>query len=297
MRLRWAAATYLASLALAHGGGVFRASPSFAFAPFLSRISGEGSIHSSQEICSPPSSALRAPRPLKKIRLVEPSGERGCCLSSFLLASFSNSGEAPPPHALLPFPSESCQRASRRDSESILCDGVEEAVLRAARRAAALWVRGGRSSLLAEEKSLSECVEAFDQVVAEALQVPCSRGVGGDLVYVHGESGALMVRRNKLLEMRGEERRGNWVLHFFGTGAMQSSVRSFLPRGVCLCQLWVCLRPSLHMSSTPAGFCLSCAVLEADLGHCVESRRWSVFSLRLRRGVSHLWRQAFIHWL
>lgn len=78
--------------------------------------------------------------------------------------------------------------------------------------------------------STSEAVEAarasFLAKVASAFGLKRISDASG-VVYVHrsGTSNAkLLVDRQLLLRLRGEQQRGSWSLHFLGTGAMQASV-------------------------------------------------------------------------
>ncbi|CDJ31657.1 Zinc phosphodiesterase ELAC protein 1, related [Eimeria mitis] len=76
----------------------------------------------------------------------------------------------------------------------------------------------------------SEAVEAarvsFLTKVADAFGLQSVDDASG-VVYVHnsssGSSARLLVDRQLLLRLRGEQQKGSWSLHFLGTGAMQAS--------------------------------------------------------------------------
>lgn len=82
--------------------------------------------------------------------------------------------------------------------------------------------------------STSEAVEtaraSFLAKVANAFGLKRISDASG-VVYVHrsGTSNAkLLVDRQLLLRLRGEQQKGSWSLHFLGTGAMQASVGATL---------------------------------------------------------------------
>ncbi|KAL8455681.1 hypothetical protein Emag_000503 [Eimeria magna] len=81
------------------------------------------------------------------------------------------------------------------------------------------------SSTGASSTALREACSSFFLKVSKAFRLNNTREANG-VVYVHRTSGAggkLFVDRQQLLRLRGHQQKGNWSLHFLGTGAMQAS--------------------------------------------------------------------------
>ncbi|KAL8452385.1 hypothetical protein Emed_001390 [Eimeria media] len=81
------------------------------------------------------------------------------------------------------------------------------------------------SSVDASTTALKGACDSFLSKVSNAFGLKNAREATG-VVYLHrssGGGGKLFVDRQKLLRLRGQQKKGSWSLHFLGTGAMQAS--------------------------------------------------------------------------
>lgn len=74
-------------------------------------------------------------------------------------------------------------------------------------------------------KEVQEARVAFFSKVSKVFGLKSTEDANG-VVYIHRGSGGakLMVDRNRLLRLRGDQQKGEWSMHFLGTGSMQASV-------------------------------------------------------------------------
>lgn len=83
-------------------------------------------------------------------------------------------------------------------------------------------------------EAVEEARASFLTKVADAFSLKSAADARGVVYVHHGNSwgGAkLLVDRQLLLRLRGEQQKGSWSLHFLGTGAMQASVSFVAPAG------------------------------------------------------------------
>ena len=126
----------------------------------------------------------------------------------------------------------------------------------------ALWPDG------AAPVAVEEARVSFLKKVAKGFRLKGVDDANG-VVYVHrsgsSSSGRLLVDRQLLLRLRGQQQKGSWALHFLGTGAMQASVRPLLLLGsLLLCCCCCCLVVAAAIAAAFAAVSAPLAAIAAE---------------------------------